>query len=85
MRNLFRRFRMGDVHRLFDPLSEWMMERLPVRTEGYTLDLDSTVFERYGRQEGSLRGRPLRREARHSPDNHDSIEETRKHISNTSV
>ncbi len=56
IRNLFRRFKMGDVHRLFDPLAEWMIERLPVRADGYTLDLDSTVFERYGEQEGSLKG-----------------------------
>jgi hypothetical protein len=32
------------------------MQRLPQRAEGYTLDLDSTVFERYGQQEGSLKG-----------------------------
>ena len=25
------------------------------RAEGYTLDLDSTVFERYGKQKGSLK------------------------------
>jgi Transposase DDE domain group 1 len=56
MRNLFRRFKMGDVHRLFDPLAQWLMERLPLRQDGYTLDLDSTVFERYGQQEGSLKG-----------------------------
>jgi len=46
IRNLFRRFGMGEVHRRFDPLAEWQMERLARRSEGYTLDLDSTVFER---------------------------------------
>ena len=56
MRNLFRRFGMGDGHRLFEPLWEWQMERLPARPEGYSLDLDSTVFERYGKQEGARRG-----------------------------
>src|SRR5579863_9208750 len=66
IRNLFRRFKMGDVHRLFDPLAEWMMERLPVRAEGYTLDLDSTVFERYGQQEGSLKGHNPRKHGRPS-------------------
>ena len=66
MRNLFRRFRMGDVHRLFDPLAEWQMERLPLREGGYTLDLDSTVFERYGRQEGSLKGHNPRKHGRPS-------------------
>ena len=56
IRNLFRRFGMGEVQRLFAPLAEWQMQRLPHRGEGYTLDLDSTVFERYGKQEGSLKG-----------------------------
>ena len=46
---------MGEVQRLFEPLAEWQMQRLPQRCEGYTLDLDSTVFERYGQQEGSLK------------------------------
>jgi len=64
--NLFRRFKMGDLHRLFDPLAEWMMERLPVGAEGYTLDLDSTVFERYGQQEGSLKGHNPRKHGRPS-------------------
>ena len=56
IRNLFRRFGMGQVQRWFEPLAEWQMQRLPLRDEGYTLDLDSTVLERYGQQEGSLKG-----------------------------
>jgi hypothetical protein len=40
----------------FRPMTEWQMQRLPLRPEGYTLDMDSTVFERYGKQEGSLKG-----------------------------
>jgi hypothetical protein len=66
IRNLFRRFGMGQVQRLFEPLAEWQMERLPRRSEGYTLDLDSTVFERYGRQEGSLKGHNPRKHGRPS-------------------
>jgi len=66
IRNLFRRFGMGDVHRLFDPLFEWQMQRLPTRNDGYTLDLDSTVFERYGQQEGSLKGHNPRKHGRPS-------------------
>jgi hypothetical protein len=46
IRNLFRRFTRGNVQRLFEPLAPWQMERVPLRSEGYTLDLDSTVFER---------------------------------------
>ena len=56
IRNLFQRFSQGAVVRFFEPLWEWQMERLPERTEGYSLDLDSTVFERYGEQEGARRG-----------------------------
>src|SRR5208283_2750900 len=66
IRNLFRRFGMGDVHRLFDPLAEWQMERLPTRSDGYSLDLDSTVFERYGQQQGSLKGHNPRKHGRPS-------------------
>jgi hypothetical protein len=66
IRNLFRRFGMGEVQRLFEPLAEWQMQRLPQRREGYTLDLDSTVFERYGKQEGSLKGHNPRKHGRPS-------------------
>jgi hypothetical protein len=66
IRNLFRQFTMCNVERLFAPLIEWQMERVPVRTEGYSLDLDSTIFERYGRQEGSLKGHNPRKQGRPS-------------------
>jgi hypothetical protein len=66
IRNLFRQFGMGQVQRLFEPLAEWQMQRLPQRPEGYTLDLDSTVFERYGQQEGSLKGHNPRKHGRPS-------------------
>jgi Transposase DDE domain group 1 len=66
IRNLFRAFTMGNVQRFFEPLAAWQMERLPLRTEGYSLDLDSTVFERYGQQEGSLKGHNPRKHGRPS-------------------
>src|SRR5437868_9108402 len=66
IRNLFRRFGMGEVHQLYAPLAEWQMQRLPQRVEGYSLDLDSTVFERYGEQEGSLKGHNPRKHGRPS-------------------
>jgi hypothetical protein len=66
IRNLFRKFGMGEVQRLFEPLAEWQMGRLPHRSAGYTLDLDSTVFERYGKQEGSLKGHNPRKHGRPS-------------------
>jgi DNA-directed RNA polymerase subunit N (RpoN/RPB10) len=66
IRNLFREFGMGHVQRLYEPLAEWQMQRLPLRAEGYSLDLDSTVFERYGKQEGSLKGHNPRKHGRPS-------------------
>ena len=66
IRNLFRAFTMANVQRFFEPLAAWQMERLPVRAEGYSLDLDSTVFERYGEQEGSLKGHNPRKRGRPS-------------------
>src|SRR3954471_21567167 len=66
IRNLFRRFGMREVHQLYAPLAQWQMERLPVRVQGYSLDLDSTVLERYGQQEGSLRGYNPRKRGRPS-------------------
>ena len=50
IRNLFRKFGMGQVQRLFEPLAGWQMQHLPQRSEGYMLDLDSAVLERYGKQ-----------------------------------
>jgi hypothetical protein len=31
IRNLFRKFGMGQVQRFFEPLAEWQMQRLPQR------------------------------------------------------
>ena len=65
IRNLFLRFGMGEVQRFFEPMTEWMMERIPPRAEGHSLDLDSTVFERHGQQqEGALKGYNPRRPGR---------------------
>jgi hypothetical protein len=66
IRNLFRRFTMGEVQRFYEPMAEWLMQRLPRCQAGYTLDLDSTVFERYGKQEGSLKGHNPRKHGRPS-------------------
>ena len=56
IRNFFRRFGMGEIQRFFPPLWQWLLSRLPSRPDGYTLDLDSTIFVRYGRQEGAKKG-----------------------------
>lgn len=52
----FRRFTAKTVTTTFEPLFRWCLARLPARPQGYTLDLDSSVFERYGEQEGARKG-----------------------------
>lgn len=52
----FRRFTAKTITETVEPLFAWCLERLPVRPEGYTLDLDSRVVKRYGQQEGALKG-----------------------------
>src|SRR5512136_2596284 len=52
----FRRFTAKSVIQTFEPLFAWCLARLPERAAGYTLDLDSSVFERYGAQESVLKG-----------------------------
>ena len=66
IRNLFKRFTQGMVVRMYEPLWAWQVERLPPRAQGYSLDLDSTVFERYGQQEGVKRGYNPRKPGRGS-------------------
>ena len=66
MRNLFKRFSQGAVQQFFSGLWSWQLTRLPECGSGYSLDLDSTVFERYGRQQGALRGPNPRKHGRPS-------------------
>lgn len=66
MRNLFKRFTQGKVYEFYSRLRKWELQRLPRRVGGYSLDLDSTVFERYGEQEGSLKGYNPRKRGRPS-------------------
>jgi len=56
MRNLFKRFSQGKVSEFYSRLTQWQIQRLPEHSEGYSLDLDSTIFERYGQQQGALKG-----------------------------
>lgn len=62
----FRRFTQRTVTTTFEPLFIWCRDRLPARPQGYTLDLDSSVFERYGAQEGALKGYNPRKRGRPS-------------------
>lgn len=45
----------------WDTLMAWTLVRLPNRPLGYTLDIDSTVVERFGEQDGALSGYNPRR------------------------
>jgi hypothetical protein len=67
VRNFFRRFDQGQVQAFFLPLWQWLLAQQSARRG--LLDLDSTVFQRYGQQAGAVRGyNPTRRKgACHHP------------------
>ena len=51
----FQRFGRKEIQEMFEPLRAWQISKLTPPGD-YTLDLDSSVFERYGKQEGSVLG-----------------------------
>lgn len=67
VRNFFRRFGPAQVAEFFPSLWRWFFEQQPARS--CMLDLDSTVLQRFGHQEGAVRGyNPTRRNGRvHHP------------------
>lgn len=54
VRNFFQRFGPAEVARFFPQLWRWFFAQQPART--CMLDLDSTTFQRFGRQEGAAHG-----------------------------
>lgn len=50
----FQRFSSGTVTTVFESLLRWELE--PIKLEGEILDLDSSIMERYGKQEGAWLG-----------------------------
>jgi hypothetical protein len=66
VRNLFKKFTQRLVYEFYSVMWSWQIARLPQRESGYSLDLDSTVFERYGRQQGALKGHNPRKHGRPS-------------------
>lgn len=54
VRNFFRRFGAGHIAAFFPKLWGWFFQQLPART--CFLDLDSTVMQRFGHQEGAVHG-----------------------------
>jgi hypothetical protein len=56
IRNLFARFSQGTVEAFWRPIWKWSLEKLTSCAGGFHLDLDSTVLQRSGRQEGAAKG-----------------------------
>ncbi len=56
VRNLFLRFTQGTVQAFWRPLWQWLLPLFKAPAEGFSLDLDSTVFQRSGEQEGAAKG-----------------------------
>lgn len=66
IRNFFARFSQATVEAFWRPLWKWSLEKLTLRSEGFYLDLDSTVLQRSGRQEGAVKGYNPTRPGRNS-------------------
>lgn len=62
----FARFSQSYVEAFFRPLFRWLLTLLKQPPEGFTLDLDSTVFAREGSQEGAAKGYNPQRPGRKS-------------------
>ena len=66
VRNFFLRFTQGTVEAFWRPLWGWMLLHFAAPAEGFSLDLDSTIFQRSGSQEGAARGYNPQRPGRNS-------------------
>src|SRR5678815_409357 len=62
IRNFFLRFTQAHIQSFYRGLWKWSLGKLSAPAQGFHLDLDSTVFQRSGQQEGVLKGyNPQRR------------------------
>jgi len=66
VRGLFHRFTQATIQQFWRPLWVWLLGMLVCPAGGFSLDLDSTVFQRAGRQEGAAKGYNPRRPGRKS-------------------
>jgi len=66
VRNFFLRFTQAHIQAFWRPLWRWLLAMLACPREGFHLDLDSTVFQRSGTQEGAAKGYNPRRPGRNS-------------------
>jgi DNA-directed RNA polymerase subunit N (RpoN/RPB10) len=56
VRRFFHRFTQGDIERFWRPLWAWLLAFWTPPAGGFSLDLDSSVFQRSGAQEGAAKG-----------------------------
>jgi len=66
VRNFFLRFSQGAVEAFWRPLWRWVLPLFAAPPEGFSLDLDSTIFQRSGSQEGAAKGYNPQRPGRNS-------------------
>ena len=60
----FKKFGQGDNQRIFTEMFKWFFKQ--IKFDNYTLDLDSTIMTRYGRQQGAKRGYNPKKPGRNS-------------------
>ncbi len=56
IRRFFHRFGPGEFQNFWRPLWAWLLTMWTPPPKGFTLDLDSTIFQRSGQQEGAAKG-----------------------------
>lgn len=66
IRNFFLRFTQAHIEAFWRPLWRWLLLLVKCPATGLSLDLDSTVFCREGKQEGARKGFNPRRKGRNS-------------------
>jgi hypothetical protein len=66
VRGFFHRFSQGTIQSFWRPLWIWLLGLVRCPAEGFSLDLDSTVFQRCGHQAGAAKGYNPRRPGRKS-------------------
>lgn len=66
VRGLFHRFSQATIQSFWRPLWRWLLGLMHPPAGGFSLDLDSTVFQRAGHQEGAAKGYNPRRPGRKS-------------------
>lgn len=64
---MFPRFTQASIQQFWRPGWAWLLGMASAPRGGGSLDLDSTVFQRAGRQEGAAKGYNPRRPGRKSP------------------